>query len=398
MKKNKFPTGFDLFIVIVAFGLLLSSCAPGGPVATGGDGTVIWIDQPMTNFMLPVAPFTLIAHAGNPRAGITQVNFLVNGVSIGTVAADPTLEFLRSEISWNPSGPGLYLIQAQATSAGGSTYSHFSHICIMAGISSPQPWVGDCTPTTGTPFLINFNLDPAPVYFGNCPANILQFQAKITGNTSSITGVQAGWSFANLDGSSVPLVSGESGLPMSPVDATTYSYDRDFSNAARDFGLTADSYLLYGSVWAVDSSGNRLDTQTIGPIPWLQCNGTPTASATTVVPTNTLTSPFITPVLPTLTPFIPTRTPTAEVCTEGVIDAVVADGSTWDPSWAPFVTLCINGNCQSPDPSGTVEWHLPSGTYTITSSSSAYAVSPSSTTVKLGCGAKSINPFTLSIP
>ena len=126
MKKLNARTGFNLFIVLAVFSLVLSACGPGGPIATGGDGTIIWIDQPMTNFMLPIAPFTLIAHAGHPGAGITQVNFLVNGVSVGVVPADPSLDFLRSEISWNPSGPGLYTIQAQATSPGGLTYSHIS--------------------------------------------------------------------------------------------------------------------------------------------------------------------------------------------------------------------------------------------------------------------------------
>ena len=240
MKKLNSRTGFNLFIVLAVFGLLLTACGPGGPIATGGDGTIIWIDQPMTNYMLPIAPFTLIAHAGHPGAGITQVNFLVNGVSVGVVPADPSLDFLRSEISWNPSGPGFYTIQAQATSPGGVTYSHISSICVMSGISSPQPWVGECTPTSGNPFTINFNLDPAPVYFGDCPANLLQFQAKITGDVSSITGVQASWNFANLDGSAPPLVSGESGLVMTYSTLQLILMIAILPNAARDLGLTAD--------------------------------------------------------------------------------------------------------------------------------------------------------------
>jgi hypothetical protein len=406
MKKNFSRNGFGLFIVVTIFSLLLSACGPGGTIATGGDGTIIWIDQPMTNYMLPMAPFNLIAHAGHPGAGISQVNFLVNGVSVGSVATDTSLEFLRSDISWNPSGPGLYTIQAEATSPGGITYSHVSHVCVTAGISSPQPWVGDCSSTTGVPFVINFNLDPAPVYFGSCPSNILQFQAKITGDTSPIVSVQASWNFANSDGSSVPLVSGESGLTMAPFDPTTYTYDRDFTNAARDFGLTADTYLLYGSVWAVDGSGNRLDTQTIGPIPWNRCTETsPTAtstilSTTPVISPTTVTpvSPTRTPSKPTVIPFIPTVTPTIEVCTVGSVDATVTDGSTWDASWAPYVTLCINGNCQNPNNNGIVEWILPAGPYTITSSTSAYVISPPTATVNLDCGGKSITPFTLSIP
>jgi len=106
----------------------------------------------------------------------------------------------------------------------------------------------------------------------------------------------------------------------------------------------------------------------------------------------------------TLTPtplmtFTSTNKPTVVITTEVPcvvqIGAQVTDGSTWDPSWASGVTLCLNGSCQNPDSSGYVIWYMPPGIYTITASAPSYGITPASTDVKLGCGEKTLSQFVI---
>jgi hypothetical protein len=293
MKNRLLLSRSNIFLVLVVTSLFLSACGPGSGIASGADGTIVWLDQPMTNYMLPLAPFTLIAHAGLPGGGISQMDFLVNGVSVGAVSTDTNSEFLRAELSWNPSGPGEYHIEVRATSPGGTISSHLAYVCVTSGLTSPVRWVGNCDATPSSLFSLSVNLRTDPVYRGACPGNALDLEAQLSGNTSSIAVLQAGWYFTNLDGSAPPsVVAGESGQEMVRQSDTSYTSMRDFTNAGRDFGLGADAYLLHASVRALDASGNVLATQDIGPVDWLDCPATATPTFTPV-PADTI-SPSIT--------------------------------------------------------------------------------------------------------
>jgi len=111
-------------------------------------------------------------------------------------------------------------------------------------------------------------------------------------------------------------------------------------------------------------------------------------------PTNTLitipkpTDTQITIPKPTDTPIPP------PVCSDVQVDAQVTDGSTWNPSWAAGVTLCVGSDCKNPDSNGYATWVLPAGGYTITASSS-YGITPGSASTKLGCGQKSLTQFVI---
>jgi hypothetical protein len=302
--RNQLP--FSLLSILI---LLLSACGPGSGFTTGDDGTLVWLDQPMTNYSLPVAPFTLIAHAGHPGAGITQVVFLVNGISVGAVSTDTSAEFLRAEMVWNPSGPGRYLVQARAITAGGSAYTRNAFLCVRADITAPQAGsAGACAPTAPVPFSVAINLLSNPVYHGACSGTTLALEAVLTGDSSAVAALQAGWSYMNQDGSSPAGANGEGNLPMTLVSGSTYSWQRDFASIG---SMGTATYLLYASVRGVDSSGNVLAQQNVGPVDWLPCPTTGKENLPSVTPTETPTStPSATaaPVTPTRTPFIPSVT------------------------------------------------------------------------------------------
>jgi hypothetical protein len=133
------------------------------------------------------------------------------------------------------------------------------------------------------------------------------------------------------------------------------------------------------------------------------CGGVQPVSTIKVIPTVGGLKTAIPGIKPTNTPTIYikviTDTPTLPpppppVCSNVQVGAQVTDGSTWDPSWASGVTLCVGGDCKNPDSNGYATWSLPAGVYTI-KASSTFGITPDSATVKLGCGEKSLSQFVI---
>lgn len=349
MKNRLLNSRLNILTLLVIASLILSACGPGSGVATGADGTIIWLDQPMTNYMLPMAPFTLIAHAGLPHGGISQVDFQVNGVSVGVVPTDTSSEFLRTEIAWNPSAPGEYHIRAVATSPGGETSSRLAYVCVLDGITASQPWVGNCVRPTSGLFNLSVNLRSDPIYRGTCAGSALDLEAVLSGDTSSIASLQAGWYFTNIDGSaSSSVVSGESGHAMTRQSDSTYTFMRDFTNAASDFGLDTGTYLLYASAQAMDASGHVLASQNIGPVNWLDCSTTPGKDN-----------------IPSVTPFVPTLTPVPADTTPPSISGVSLDpaDTVYYSSGCGPNSLSVQANISDPTgiASATIIYHYSAG-------------------------------------
>jgi hypothetical protein len=95
---------------------------------------------------------------------------------------------------------------------------------------------------------------------------------------------------------------------------------------------------------------------------------------------------------PTKVGITPTFTlPPPVTCINVIVGAKV---TPWDVSYTSGVTLCVNGDCKNPDASGYASWSLPAGGYTIIATSS-YGITPSSASVKLGCGQKSLSQFVI---
>jgi len=132
IKRQRSSPAWGVLLILVLAALALAACEPGAPeVAAVEGGLTVWLDQPPNGANLPLAPFTLKAHASNPGGpGVSQINFLVNAVPVGTIATDETLPLAYAEVEWNPAAPGLYEIQAQAFNAEGWAFSDTAHVCV----------------------------------------------------------------------------------------------------------------------------------------------------------------------------------------------------------------------------------------------------------------------------
>jgi hypothetical protein len=176
-------------------------------------------------------------------------------------------------------------------------------------------------------------------------------------------------------------------------------------SAWADDQLKAPYLFDYNDALTPVEAGSPLKTSTYYPLAKLAqidntCRGawgfTPTGNEPGYCKPAVVPAPTKAPVKPTTavitkTPVVVTIGPTPCVVQ---IAAQVTDGSTWDPSWASGVTLCIGSNCKHPDSSGYVLWYPAPGVYTITASST-YGITPSSAQVKLGCGEKTLTQFVI---
>jgi hypothetical protein len=335
---NMLPTLSKRIVLWLSCAVLLASCSlPGSGAATGG--ALVWLDQPTTNSLLPLAPFALKAHARPGTAGgVTRIEFLVNDVAVGSVDTDASLPLVNAETSWNPSANGSYTISAQAFAGNGSTLSEIATVCVSDKVTSASAgFGGDCanpiagggaaitdtpaaggpsTPTTLPPITVVANVNDNPVYYGTCDPHFLTVKANLSGDLSSFDAVRVSWVYDTVAGTS-PFGLGD--VPFDHNEMTvqpdgSYLWSSDLNTASAGWGLTGEPYMIYVYVTAWDSSWHGLGFA--GPIPvrWLPCSSgsgpTPTFThAPVVIPTNTSVPPAdTTPPSVTITQINPSDT------------------------------------------------------------------------------------------
>jgi hypothetical protein len=139
--KKKLLSLSTLLIVLI----LVACSLPTSP--TISVGARAWVDQPETNALLPLAPFTIRVHASRPGGGIVKMSILVNSVEVGSGVTDPTAAIVTIDSDWTPAAPGVYSIQAVAMGVEGQTPSDVARVCVTALTDArPLPgFLGDCS-------------------------------------------------------------------------------------------------------------------------------------------------------------------------------------------------------------------------------------------------------------
>ena len=143
-------------LTLLVFTLALAGCGlPRGTPVAVSSGLRVWLDQPPDGSVLPLAVFTLRAHARDAGgSGVETITFLVSSggppVTVGSVTTDPSLPLVLAEFDWNPSAPGEYLIQAQAFDREGYVFSEPARVCV--GLApGPDGSCGEAGEFTATP-------------------------------------------------------------------------------------------------------------------------------------------------------------------------------------------------------------------------------------------------------
>jgi len=216
--------------------LILSACSGGGGVSVAfTSGLHAWVDQPPHDTTLPLAPYTLKAHARNTASGgVTQIAFLVNSVSVGTVTTNASEPLAYAEFNWNPSVPGEYLIAAQAFGSGGSIVSDSVTVCVASetqssgacGVLPRQAGITVTVPPQAMgPQQFKVSASPQPVFLGQCRQGEPQV-VSFAGSVSDATGatvVDIHTFLQNASGARQELFH----VPMSPLGDNNFfaAYD-----------------------------------------------------------------------------------------------------------------------------------------------------------------------------
>jgi len=125
-----------LFLLILT--LSLSACSLPGGLSPSSGSVQAWLDQPVSGSILPLGSFPLKAHARHiDGSGITRLEFLVNGLSVGTVDTDPSAAIVYGEAAWNASNPGEYQISVRAYAGNQASESLVALVCVSANVTAP---------------------------------------------------------------------------------------------------------------------------------------------------------------------------------------------------------------------------------------------------------------------
>jgi len=103
----------NLFLFLILFGLLLSGC-DAAQMLTSDTKLQAWIDAPLDQATLPLAPYELVVHGSDP-VEIKAMEISIDDQTVFTEAnPNPSELLVTSRFAWNPPGPGEYIIKARS--------------------------------------------------------------------------------------------------------------------------------------------------------------------------------------------------------------------------------------------------------------------------------------------
>jgi hypothetical protein len=106
-----------IFLSTTVLALLVSACGASGPSIS--PGLISWIDAPLNDSTLPLAPYQIVAHGSAPDT-VEALEISVNGEILSVVNnPDPGDLLFTVKLGWTPPSAGEYLIQARSQNSGG---------------------------------------------------------------------------------------------------------------------------------------------------------------------------------------------------------------------------------------------------------------------------------------
>jgi hypothetical protein len=144
-----------LLVCVILFSLL-AGCTPE-PTTTrafinpAGDVPQAWVDAPLDGMRIPLEPYEFVAH-GTGAAGITQLEWILNGASLGGTAAEGRGKLATFRYNWTPPAGGTYTLQVRAQDGKGA-WSEYDQVTFTVGDPTPTPTqTATPTPTIETTF------------------------------------------------------------------------------------------------------------------------------------------------------------------------------------------------------------------------------------------------------
>jgi len=151
MRKSIF-----VFLSISVLTILTSACGSANPVIS--PALISWIDAPLNESTLPLAPYEIVAH-GSSSNSVQALEITVNGDILSVVKNPDPAELLFSvRLNWTPLSPGEYRILARSQDTSGQ-WSTPAEVRVTIVEDFQPPVALDIIPTE-TPSLVLVNCEP----------------------------------------------------------------------------------------------------------------------------------------------------------------------------------------------------------------------------------------------
>ncbi len=111
----------------------------------GSDFPQAWIDAPLPEMHIPLAPYEFVAH-GTDQDSISQLEWILDGASLGIVDAKNSAQKLAT-FMYLTSGPGTYTLQVRAKNSANKWSDIDEAVFIIGGTTPTITLIPSDTPT-----------------------------------------------------------------------------------------------------------------------------------------------------------------------------------------------------------------------------------------------------------
>lgn len=258
---------------------LVAACLAGCEGGKSGQATAVsaaamgtvtaWIDAPLDQMTLPLAPYEVVYHASDP-VEVRQIEFTVDGEVLAVDAnPNPAEHLVTVRHTWNPPGPGNYTLRVRAMSAAGlwsdfavanvtvaedATPTSTPTITATATVTTtPTPSATPTETPTPTQDVLTFtpSLSTNQFYYGACSPTSVTLTVGVS-QPERVSSVVVFFKFEDLE--SGQMTGWDAGTAMNPsADRQTYSRSVAAASIA-GYNTYAKARVWYQFV-ATDSSG-----------------------------------------------------------------------------------------------------------------------------------------------
>ncbi|MGA9191317.1 MAG: Ig-like domain-containing protein [Anaerolineales bacterium] len=290
------PIRFRIGLFLI-FGFMASGCnfSPYGAIS----GPTAWIDAPLDGSQLPLAPVSIVLHAGSQK-GIRKVEVTLNGQALADLSPQNAQDRLvNAQTTWSPNAPGTYVIEARAVDGSASAGDYASarieiNVSSTAAPHTVSQETPSATPTvtssptfTPTPSatltgvsLTSVSLSDHQVLWGGGGCQPDAFTAKIS--VSDPGQVTAAIFFFRLEDAQTHELSGWSqGDAMNPQGGGVYQISRRGSDLEQSTRF-AQAYVHYQFALQT-SSGNISRSKVYSDLSLSQCSSGPVPTPTGIL-------------------------------------------------------------------------------------------------------------------
>lgn len=147
---------YVLPVIIALTACNLPSSRPVVPVSLNSNGPQTWIDAPLDQMHLPLAPYEVVFH-GTDDSAVSNVELRINDQAVPVPAPQGVSQkLLTAKYVWVPSAPGKYVLQARSQNSAG-TWSAEAIVTVWI-----EGLIRTITPTVATTLTPTLTLAPAP--------------------------------------------------------------------------------------------------------------------------------------------------------------------------------------------------------------------------------------------